>query len=81
MCQRTLLAENLRRDTQLADIMGEQVGVLQELNLASSEVADRVVQTNKVSDSVATQGAQLSQQVVVLKTLADDLSSVMVRSS
>jgi methyl-accepting chemotaxis protein len=66
---------------QLADIMGDQVGVLQELNLASSEVADRVVQTNKVSDSVATQGALLSQQVVVLKTLADDLSSVMVRSS
>ncbi len=66
---------------QLAEIMSDQVGVLKELNLASSEVADSVVQTNQVSDSVATQGAQLSQQVVVLKTLADDLSSVMMRNS
>lgn len=65
---------------KLADIMGDQVGVLQELNQASNDVAHSVVQTNQVSDSVATQGAQLSQQVVVLKTLADDLSAVMVRS-
>ncbi|MFT5880525.1 MAG: methyl-accepting chemotaxis protein [Moritella sp.] len=64
---------------KLADIMGDQVGVLQELNQASNDVAHCVVQTNQVSDSVATQGAQLSQQVVVLKTLADDLSAVMVR--
>jgi methyl-accepting chemotaxis protein len=65
---------------KLADIMGAQVSVLQELNQASNDVAHCVVQTNQVSDSVATQGAQLSQQVVVLKTLADDLSAVMVRS-
>lgn len=65
---------------QLAEIMGDQVNFLKELNLASRDVADSVVQTNHVSDSVATQGAQLSEQVVVLKTLADDLSSVIKRN-
>lgn len=61
--------------------MSEQSCVLTELNTASSEVAHSVVQTNQVSDSEAAQGAQLSQQVVVLKALADDLSLVMIRSN
>ncbi|MCW8327493.1 methyl-accepting chemotaxis protein [Photobacterium sp. SDRW27] len=62
---------------QLADIMSHQVHALKELNTASSEVANGVVETNRVSDSVATQGAQLAEQVETLKALADSLNAVV----
>lgn len=62
---------------RLADIMGHQVDALKELNSASSEVANSVVETNHVSDSVATQGAQLAEQVETLKGLADSLNAVV----
>ncbi|EAS43906.1 chemotaxis protein [Photobacterium profundum] len=62
---------------QLADIMSHQVHALKELNTASHEVATGVVETNKVSDSVAIQGAQLAQRVEALKGLADSLNAVV----
>ncbi|MDX2319310.1 MAG: methyl-accepting chemotaxis protein [Moritella sp.] len=62
---------------QLAKIMAEQVNVLLELNLASQNVAEGVDKTSQVSVSVATQGTQLSQQVIILKTLANDLNTVI----
>ncbi|MFT7680987.1 MAG: methyl-accepting chemotaxis protein [Moritella dasanensis] len=62
---------------QLAKIMAEQVDVLLELNLASQNVAESVEKTSQVSVSVATQGTQLSQQVIILKTLANDLNAVI----
>ena len=57
--------------------MGHQVHALKELNTASTEVANSVVETNKVSESVATQGAQLAQQVDTLKALADGLNAIV----
>ncbi len=67
---------------RLAEIMGDQVRVLKELNMASTDVANSVVQTNLVSDSVAVQREQLTQRVDALKALADDLSNVvMVRTT
>lgn len=66
---------------QLADIMAVQVEVLTELNSASNNVAVSVVETNKVSDLVANQGGQLSQQVIILKDLARDLKSAMVNDT
>ncbi|MGF1756808.1 methyl-accepting chemotaxis protein [Photobacterium sagamiensis] len=62
---------------QLADIMSHQVHALKELNSASTEVANSVVETNQVSESVATQGAQLAMQVDTLKALADGLNAVV----
>lgn len=62
---------------QLTKIMAEQVEVLLELNLASQAVAESVDKTSQISESVATQGTQLSQQVIILKTLADDLNTVI----
>ncbi len=62
---------------QLAGIMGHQVHALKELNTASREVANGVVETNQVSDSVATQGAQLAELVETLKTLAESLNAVV----
>ncbi|MGC3834446.1 hypothetical protein ACPSKX_09280 [Moritella viscosa] len=62
---------------QLAKIMEKQVNVLLELNHANQDVTESVNKTSKISESVATQGTQLSQQVIILKTLADDLNSVM----
>ena len=62
---------------QLAKIMAEQVKLLLELNLASQDVTESVDKTSQISESVATQGTQLSQQVIILKTLADDLNSVI----
>ncbi|QUM75650.1 chemotaxis protein [Moritella sp. 24] len=62
---------------ELAKIMAKQVDVLLELNLASQDVAEGVDKTNQVSEYVATQGTQLSQQVVILKTLAGDLNTVI----
>lgn len=62
---------------QLAKLMAEQVDAVLELNSASQNVADNVDKTSQVSVSVATQGTQLSQQVIILKTLANDLNSVI----
>jgi|GEM_PF-1081728 len=62
---------------QLAGIMGNQVHALKELSTASREVANGVVETNQVSDSVATQGAQLAELVETLKALADSLNAVV----
>ena len=62
---------------KLAEIIGHQVHALKELNTASSNVANGVVETNQVSDSVAIQGAQLAELVETLKTLADSLNAVV----
>ena len=43
-------------------------------SLHNTESVDK---TSQISESVVTQGTQLSQQVIILKTLADDLNSVM----
>ncbi|MGF1679760.1 methyl-accepting chemotaxis protein [Photobacterium minamisatsumaniensis] len=62
---------------QLADTMGHQVEALKELNVASSAVANGVVETSQVSDSVAQQGAQLAKQVENLKGVASSLNAAV----
>jgi methyl-accepting chemotaxis protein len=66
---------------KLADIIGHQVHALKELNTASSNVANGVVETNQVSDLVATQGTQLAELVETLKTLAENLNTVVSAKS
>ncbi len=72
------IAETVTDVNQLADTMVHQVQAVQELNSASAEVANSVVKTNQVSESVATQGKQLTLQVDTLKALANDLRLTML---
>ncbi|QUJ68430.1 chemotaxis protein [Photobacterium sp. GJ3] len=64
---------------QLADTLGVQVQSLKELDQASTEVARSVVETNRVSDQVAHQGAELANRVEMLKGLADGLNGLVSR--
>ncbi|KHT64754.1 chemotaxis protein [Photobacterium gaetbulicola] len=63
--------------TQLADTISQQVEALRELTCASQAVASSVVETNQVSDAVASQGALLAEQVERLNTLAESLNQVV----
>lgn len=59
--------------SQLAENISQQVEALRELTSASQAVASSVVETNQVSDAVASQGALLAEQVERLNALAESL--------
>ena len=63
--------------SQLAVTISQQVEALRELTSASQAVACSVVETNQVSDAVASQGALLAEQVERLNTLAESLNQVV----
>ncbi|KJY83169.1 chemotaxis protein [Vibrio galatheae] len=61
----------------LANIMANQMIALKELDQASSEVANSVVQTKVISENVALNGAQLTAQVEAVRTLTSQLDQVV----
>ncbi|MDF2153697.1 methyl-accepting chemotaxis protein [Vibrio sp. CAU 1672] len=61
----------------LASIMATQMNALQELDQASSEVANGVVQTQTVSHTVAESGTALSSQVDAVRSLTRELDQVV----
>ncbi|NOH62933.1 methyl-accepting chemotaxis protein [Vibrio sp. RE88] len=61
----------------LANIMTSQMSALKELDEASSEVANGVVQTKTISELVAQNGAQLNGQVETVRTLTSQLDLVV----
>lgn len=63
--------------SQLAETISHQVEALRELTCASQAVASSVVETNQVSDAVASQGAMLAEQVERLNALAESLNQVV----
>ena len=63
--------------SQLAATISQQVEALRELTVASQAVASSVVETNQVSDAVASQGALLAEQVERLNALAESLNQVV----
>ena len=61
----------------LANIMTNQMSALKELDEASSEVANGVVETKTISELVAQNGAQLNGQVETVRTLTSQLDLVV----
>ncbi|MCG9578675.1 methyl-accepting chemotaxis protein [Vibrio tubiashii] len=61
----------------LANIMSNQMMALKELDQASSEVANGVVETKTISENVAQNGAQLTSQVDAVRTLTSQLDQVV----
>jgi len=61
----------------LANIMSNQMLALKELDQASSEVANGVVETKTISEHVAQNGAQLTSQVDAVRTLTSQLDQVV----
>ncbi|USD33410.1 MULTISPECIES: methyl-accepting chemotaxis protein [Vibrio] len=61
----------------LANIMTNQMSALKELDEASSEVANGVVETKTISELVAQNGSQLNGQVETVRTLTSQLDQVV----
>ncbi|WP_281630155.1 methyl-accepting chemotaxis protein [Vibrio sp. St2] len=61
----------------LANIMTNQMSALKDLDEASSEVANGVVETKTISELVAQNGAQLNGQVETVRTLTSQLDLVV----
>ncbi|MEZ8100331.1 methyl-accepting chemotaxis protein [Vibrio bivalvicida] len=61
----------------LANIMSNQMLALKELDQASSEVANGVVETKTISEHVAQNGAHLTAQVDAVRTLTSQLDQVV----
>ncbi|EJG1163493.1 chemotaxis protein [Vibrio parahaemolyticus] len=61
----------------LSSIMATQMTALKELDEASSEVANGVVNTKSIAEIVAQYGKELSGQVVAVRTLTQQLDQVV----
>lgn len=61
----------------LSSIMATQMAALKELDEASSEVANGVVNTKSIAEIVAQYGKELSGQVVAVRTLTQQLDQVV----
>ncbi|EHK9069897.1 chemotaxis protein, partial [Vibrio parahaemolyticus] len=61
----------------LSSIMATQMAALKELDEASSEVANSVVNTKYIAEIVAQYGKELSGQVVAVRTLTQQLDQVV----
>ncbi|MCG0022731.1 chemotaxis protein [Vibrio parahaemolyticus] len=61
----------------LSSIMAKQMAALKELDEASSEVANSVVNTKSIAEIVAQYGKELSGQVVAVRTLTQQLDQVV----
>ena len=62
---------------QLSEVMTQQVSTLDELSVASNNVAGSVANIAGVSDAVASQDDQLSHQIKELNTLSSSLKAVV----
>ncbi|MDG3436185.1 methyl-accepting chemotaxis protein [Vibrio parahaemolyticus] len=61
----------------LSSVMATQMTALKELDEASSEVANGVVNTKSIAEIVAQYGKELSGQVVAVRTLTQQLDQVV----
>ncbi|MFH0271713.1 methyl-accepting chemotaxis protein [Vibrio jasicida] len=61
----------------LSGIMATQMTALKELDEASSEVANGVVNTKTIAETVAQYGTELSSQVVTVRNLTQQLDQVV----
>ncbi|EAS64184.1 methyl-accepting chemotaxis protein [Photobacterium angustum] len=72
----------ISQDVQgLSGLMAAQSSALKELDEASSEVANSVVNTQSVAAIVAQHGTELNQQVVAVRHLTQQLDQVVSHSS